>query len=767
MRNNNRFTLIPLILILALLAGVGMSARPGLAQAVNPTPTATPDMPEPTVDPSVVQVNSNDPNTLVFSQLGAQESTMRGPYDTYRVRFGLPASWKIDNYAEVRLVLDPFFSSTRPGLTGENVAPVGAVLDVSMNGQKIKEIVLNWTGPREIVIPLPLGATTSRRQDGRQDLELFLDAGVDCDFDYITTVVVRTDSSFYLPHTLVPLTPSLAKLPAPIYQEGLTIPSTALIVIPNQPDAEEMQAALTVAAGFGRMSQGDQLVQLVKEADVESLNAAEMDLIYVGKAASFSGLAQMALPAKWNGSVFALGSIQSGDGVLQMIPSPWNNSRALLLVSGDTGAAAVKAAQALSSQSIITVGRPDLAVIKEVQPVQPLSAVAIDRTFAELGYGPLEMSGAGLASTEVRFSVPAGQVTDNDAYVNLVFNYSAAIDFDRSSMSVLLNDMPIGGVLFSGETVTTTEARITIPKYALRPGINSLLIEVELIPPDYCTDINFSNLWATVSPESLLHIPLTPAVTTVTPLQDLSTYPFTFADSPTLETLAFVVPQDDTAAWNQAAKVAVDLGGRAEGGMVELVAAFAGAVPEEMRQQRDLVIVGKATGLPLLQEMNDSLPVGFEPNSNVAVEKGPRVVYRLPEGASLGYLQLLPSPWNASRTVLAVLGTNDEGLAWAGGTITTPSVRGRLAGNFAVVNDLQVLTSDTRMNAVPQNISATVVPGGTVEAQPLPQSTPVPPSGIAGISANKNWILPFVAGSSVLALLILIFGVVTSLRKKK
>ena len=81
--------------------------------------------------------------------------------------------------------------------------------------------------------------------------------------------------------------------------------------------------------------------------------------------------------------------------------------------------------------------------------------------------------------------------------------------------------------------------------------------------------------------------------------------------------------------------------------------------------------------LPWLSWINASLPAPFAPSSDIAVERGMRVTYRLPEGTDLGYVQLLSSPWNSARTILAVMGSSDKGLTWAGNAITDPRWRSR------------------------------------------------------------------------------------------
>src|SRR5205823_3209394 len=123
------------------------------------------------------------------------------------------------------------------------------------------------------------------------------------------------------------------------------------------------------------------------------------------------------------------------------------------------------------------------------------------------------------------------------------------------------------------------------------------------------------------------------------------------------------------------------------------------AVPEQVRKERDLLLVGRPSALPLVNELGSALPAPFTPGSAVASEPDATVAYQTPQDASLGYLELLAAPWSGERTVLAVLGSTDEGLRWAGAALTTPKLRGALTGNLAVISGDQINSRDTRPRA--------------------------------------------------------------------
>lgn len=743
--------------LVLLLIGLFALPTPGLAQTGGPTPTTTPTPAAPVIapPPTTALPDMPDPQSVVpFSMLKVVDTVMQGPYDTLQVRVGTPSTWKLTDKAEIQLLLNPHYSSGTV-LNTNALALRSAALSVFVNNTLIQTISLNWSGEQLRTITIPARAL-QERNDGRVDLRLFLDASVDCDIDQKTTLTVSANSRFYLAHELVPPPVDLTLLPRPLYQDGSFILEPALLVVPDQPSAAELQAALTVAAGFGRMTNGQLALPLTPVSTLNTEMQKNSHIIFVGKPAGLPVLATVKLPD-------AAGAGED-DGVLQTAISPWNESRVLLVVSGKTDGAVIKAAQAVSSGALRTGARPDLALVVDVKESVQITTVSADRTFTDLGAQVITLSGIGVVGDEIRFFIPYGQVTNSEAYLNLVFSHSALLNYSRSNMSILLNDLLVGSARFSDTTSDVHTIRVTLPAYAVRPGVNRLAFDASLIPTDNCLDFTQNQLWVNIFPDSLLHIPLFPAQVNATTFLNLGNYPYTFNDHPTLRELAFILPQKDAIAWNIAGKLANDLGRRSYGDLIELKAVYGDTVPEDVRNQNNLIVIGKASELPILGIIAGNMPAPFAEGSNLATESSMTITYRLPPDINLGYLELFPSPWDAGRTTLGIFGSTAQGLSWAGNALTTPLLRGKLAGNFAVINDQQVLTSDSRAGFGTGNLSATAAPlQGT--PQPVVLATPVPPASQSWMTA-RSWILPAIVVVSALIFIILLVVIIGAIRRK-
>lgn len=703
-----------------------------------------------------------------FDMIGQPDTLLRGPYATMNARFGLPANWAYEKNASLQLII----TSSVVSASGQAVANgqfIGATLNVSLNDNDVATIPL-VAGPSVTYdVPIPASALQSRLNDGRQQLTLFLDAGNDCtDADRHTSAMISGASHFTIPFAEQTPTLDLTTLPRPIFQRDSIFPVGSTIVVPDQPSAQELQAALTVASSFGRMSSGEMSVSLVPMSQMTPNMRTDSQLVFVGKSSTLSLLQGVALPAPVSNNTFAPAGMQTDDGVLQLAVSPWNTGRALLVVGGNTDLGVVKAAQALSSENIQTIGNRNLSLVADViPPALQQSGATMQRetqTLGELGFGILSVNGVGRKDAIVQFTLPPGFVAAEDTYLDLTFNHSGLLDFSRSGLTVFMNKSLIGSVLLSEQTASTVTQRIKIPASALSTGTNELRFQVDLAPISQCSILDFSNVWFSIQPESVLHLPLRPATAGSVQLRDMSAYPYPFASEPTLSNLAFVLPKGDPSAWNAAAQIALKLGRQSSGALFNPGAAFDGEIPEDIRNERHLIVIGLPSDMQLFKELKDTLPAPFEEGTNVAVLQGQQVAYRFPADADLGFLELVISPWNSERVILAVAGTTQAGIEQASRTLIDPVFSGRLRGNFVLVNGESLSVADTRtgLGLAAVNDTTTV---STAPAQvPAAGATAVASSPVDLFTSGVDWIPMVVGGLAILIVFVLIIAAVTRRR---
>jgi hypothetical protein len=93
--------------------------------------------------------------------------------------------------------------------------------------------------------------------------------------------------------------------------------------------------------------------------------------------------------------------------------------------------------------------------------------------------------------------------------------------------------------------------------------------------------------------------------------------------------------------------------------------------------------------------LNDRLPQPFKPGLDLLDPRLEPVVFVQDPTRNIGLIEELAAPWDPERTILALTGTTDEGVALA---VTTLLSQGRaLDGNVALVEEsVDVQTFETR-----------------------------------------------------------------------
>ena len=646
-------------------------------------------------------------------------------------------------------------------ITDQN--PYGGSLLVTFNDQLIGTISLKKLGSQTVQLQLPPNALTAVRQDGRHQLTISLDAQFSCLYNVRAIVTIKPTSTFTLPFEVSSPELNLSRLPAPFHLRNALLPDRTLVVVPNDPDVKELTAALNLMSGFGSIVGETFDFGLITPTELTKDDLANSNLIFVGRPDQFDLLDNIKFPvAVQNKQFMSLPPESASDGVVEMALSPWNESKVVLLAGGNSVDAVVKAAQAVSSGKILIYQNPALAYVADVQPLSDAIPVVEDFTLQNLGYQTQTLSGIGLSSVQYSFNASKEQLNAKNATIDLVYYHSGLLDYGFSSFTVELNNQVISSTAFSKETEQLTTLQLKIPPGVLRFGENRLNISARMLTTTSCDATGFSNPWLTISDQTRFNLPASLGASSDSPssLLDLKSYPDLFTTHSDLGDVAFVLPKDNTSAWKIAGQMAYNLGRTANPLISNLQAVYAENVPQQVLNESSLILIGKPSNMPLLLLFNEQLPAPFDFANNTASESNMQVVYRIPSGMSVGYLQLLSSPYNAEKPILVLAGNSDDGVALAGNALLQNDLSSQLRGVFAVTNGTQIATGSA---SSPFSAVGTLVPADAAIV-----TTPVPASSSAPVTLQRpGWLLPLLIVSGIAILLIIALVLVGALSKRR
>jgi hypothetical protein len=708
-------------------------------------------------------VISMDATKVPFTIFQKEDIPLSGPFDSTYFTFAVPNSWALSTGAELHLDMTVNQNRISSSEFGYPLVTGGGSLTIYLNNTVLGVLNLNENGNIQANLPIPLEAFTS---DGRTAFYAELETGDFCYVNENFSLLIHPTSFFSLPHSIVAPVPEIANLQKILYQ-GTFVQESALIVLPDKPSAAELQAALTVAGGLGIISGNSLPIDATTVSALTPEQKSSNHLVLVGKPAAFTIWGNLGMPNPPVGGSFQVSNGNTDAGVVQLVNSPWNVSSVVVLVSGNSDAGVIKAAQAVSTGIMRPNRFPNLAIVEDVrQPQATQVAVSTSKTrsLASMGYSNKVFKFRGFNVETYGFQVPFGWTSAEDAYFELAYGHSALIDFDQSGIIVMLNGTPIGSVRFDLETAKNAinRVKIDIPQSAIIPGANRLEVQAYIYPNDFCTPPETQGLWINVWNDSVLGVPLIQKQADISTVVNLADYPAPFIFDFELNNTAFILPKNDLDAWRGAVKIASYLASQANSPIVTLSAFYGDEFPKDRRQDYHVILIGRPSQLPVVYELSQVLPVPFESGSDRAVEGNLRVIFDIPEDAPLGYVELLVSPWNPKNVILALLGNSSQGEVWATSAMTDAALRSQISGNFVIVNGLQILASDTRVFPISSpSPSAKETPDVSINVTPEPGAQDAPSY------RGRDWIPPAMMIGVALIVLVIVFVVIRSLLQRR
>ncbi len=326
----------------------------------------------------------------------------------------------------------------------------------------------------------------------------------------------------------------------------------------------------------------------------------------------------------------------------------------------------------------------------------------------------------GTAKLDIWFPGYGDYELKDGSYLNLEYDHSELVHPDDSSVTVLLNDVPLSTTLLNEKNLKRTEWRISIPQDKLKRDLNHVELRYYMhLRDNNCQNNESLALYSTVYADSYIHYEYaTPLRFIDLPPPDLGRFPEPFI-RPTIAAgeVAIVIPDNPSSSdFSAAASVAARFGQLASGKPFTATLYFAGDVDRSLLTKQDLVMIGRPDANVLLQEIAKSLPLKYKQDNGAA---GPSIDTKgeidgragfvdgsgAPIDPESGVLQEIISPWDKRFAVLVVSGGTDEAVRRAARTLSSRLGTKSLQGAYAIVNQA---TEDLIKGVAPVNDNSVV-----------------------------------------------------------
>ena len=627
----------------------------------------------------VVQADSRAGLDIPFSALNSDQLIqLNGLFGTQKLEFTLPNNWQITDDSWIDL------SVTFSNLLDQN----SSSLTISLNDLQVTSILLkDLAGQgKRIKLPGSFFVTGKNILTLEGVLHLPEDFKTNCSGwdNSARWATFNINSTLHIGFLTQPFPADLSSFPDSFLQPlDRYLPNgedQTIFVLPDQPQPDDLRALSIISYYLGHQA-GDKFVwspQIFTETKFKTLTTINGNVIFINN--------------QPRGVEGVNTSTKNGIGIFS---SPWHSGKAIMVISDRDRQDGYTPAQIFGDWIRKVLLKGNVAYFEQTAN---LKAPAFTNTFTleDLGYLDRTIRNIGKQNLIYRFTIPY-TIDPTTADLSLEITHAPDLDLTTSSIAVVLNGFTVAAVLPATQNTRSDAIQISLPPKRLRPGINFLRLAFDLHLQDSSCEKGPDTIWATVFNSSKFE--LTTQKRTETP--NLKDFPAAFDQFPGP---TFVVPdQPDSQTLANVAKLAFTMGATSYYGNDPPALIDASTYRASNIREQSYILIGLPSKNFAIQDVNDFLPQPFVPHSD-QLQTGYGVYLPNPETrASMGLIQMAPSPWNQSGIVMILSGTDSQGLNWAWAATLDTNLRSQFSGNLMIIGPNQGLAS-TSNSAQPPDL---------------------------------------------------------------
>ncbi|KNZ42948.1 cellulose biosynthesis cyclic di-GMP-binding regulatory protein BcsB [Acetobacterium bakii] len=380
------------------------------------------------------------------------------------------------------------------------------------------------------------------------------------------------------------------------------------------------------------------------------------------------------LPENYRSTVDQTGLLNDQDALLTIINEGSDTN--VLLITAKNDIALINAGRMLGNPELMNQLISNTKVLGRIENIE--TQVYEEETYIPFaGSQGTYYNGAFRQTKEFAVNYPANRSIADASEFYLNYRYSENLDFDRSLMTVYINDVPIGSRKLSMDKAGGDEATILIPNDIDISGSFQVKVTFDLEIKDlWCTLRQGEMPWAFLTPDTMLKINSVAS-------RDLifENYPAPFVTDYSLNDVTVVVPDKlDINAKSTLAKMFRVMGRYTKGNTGSLAVIHPGEM-NEAAIASNIIGVGTFQNNSFIQNNNDKLFFKFN-DEGTAFVSNEKLVLDPGYGSTLGSAQLLSSLFNKSgRATLIVAAPLDSELVSIGSNLGEMKNLSKLTGD--------------------------------------------------------------------------------------
>ncbi|GGF93419.1 glycosyl transferase [Paenibacillus albidus] len=440
----------------------------------------------------------------------------------------------------------------------------------------------------------------------------------------------------------------------------------SLLAVPEGSTGAELEAAAYALSGF---------------ANANSLSDRTLPLLPY-RADTVKGKGAVVLVAMYDHVPAALKAQLDTDEDLQshaLIQLVNKDSQPTLVVTSKDESLLIKAGRLIANSELLAQLSSDLKVVDDAtETATPTLAISSDVSFTETGD---QLTGPYHQEQIYYVSLPSNRSIADSGKISLDFRYAQNLDFDRSLVTVSINDTPIGSKKLTKELANKDSLNLAVPQNLNISGNFSVKVAFDLeLPSLICTPNTQQMPWAYISKDSVMKLNTKDRTDLL-----FNNYPYPFLRDEVYNHVAVVLPQEmDDYSYQSLANVFNLLGQYATGNTGD-VHFYTDSVNTDNLQNNNIIAIGTYEDNKVIRDNNDKLYFKYNTDGS-SILSNEKMSIDAAYGARIGTLQLIESPYESGRGFLAVTGANSQNYYLSSKLIATEKDKWRVFGD-GVVSD--------------------------------------------------------------------------------
>ncbi|MCC0683915.1 cellulose biosynthesis cyclic di-GMP-binding regulatory protein BcsB [Clostridioides sp. ZZV14-6345] len=445
---------------------------------------------------------------------------------------------------------------------------------------------------------------------------------------------------------------SINEYPYPYVEIEDNLKLDTTMVVPDNMTRGESTAVFNLASDFGKITKNDNLKFDVKLYS-EMKNWSDDNIIYIGKPENTAEEILDTLSTKEQ-------TLLSSNCLIKQVDSPYNKNKKMMVVIGSNEENLIKASNLLIenrlsnqvlSSSILVNKDTNIKINRE----QELNLGHL--TLKDLRYSDFLLEGAFNQQALFDVKIPKGKVLDNGSKIVLNLRYSDNLDFEKSLVTVSINDVVVGSKKLDRSHSNNDKLELKIPKDIDNKNYYQVKLSFNLsIKNSNCITRESNSPWAYVLNSSYLELS-----TKENESLSFENYPYPFVRDDEFNDLTVIMPDySGSQAMTWMSRLGVNLGANINShkGKINVIR---GKEFNDKYKDTNIIVFGVPRNNSVIKKLNNNLNIKFNKSYSNFLSND-KISFIDDYGKNISAIQLIKSPFNNQKDIMVISSINEKNL---------------------------------------------------------------------------------------------------------